>query len=66
VNVLSLANIAHPDTCQPCDKPLNTDGSRGGRPAKYGGARGQRRIAHGSAQQQIPRLVDPATPEPTN
>lgn len=29
------AAAAHPRTCQRCGKPLNTDGSRSGRPAKY-------------------------------
>jgi hypothetical protein len=29
------ADNAHPKTCQRCGKPLNTNGSRGGRPAKY-------------------------------
>jgi hypothetical protein len=28
-------DTARPGTCQRCGKPLNTDGSRGGRPAKY-------------------------------
>ena len=29
------ANNARPRTCERCGKPLNADGSRGGRPAKY-------------------------------
>jgi len=29
------ANTARSRTCQRCGKPLNTDGARGGRPAKY-------------------------------
>jgi hypothetical protein len=29
------ADIARPRTCQRCGKPLTTDGSRGGRPARY-------------------------------
>jgi len=33
------AETGRPSTCQRCGKPLNTDGSRGGRPARYcGGA----------------------------
>ena len=29
------ADTSRPRTCQRCGKPLNTDGARGGRPAKY-------------------------------
>ena len=29
------AETVRPSTCQRCGKPLNTDGSRGGRPARY-------------------------------
>jgi len=29
------ADTSRPSTCQRCGKPLNTDGARGGRPAKY-------------------------------
>ena len=29
------ADISRPRTCQRCGKPMNTDGSRGGRPARY-------------------------------
>jgi hypothetical protein len=34
-NLSPGADNAHPKTCQRCGKPLNTNGSRGGRPAKY-------------------------------
>jgi len=30
-----VADTARPRTCQPCGTPLTTDGSQGGRPAKY-------------------------------
>jgi hypothetical protein len=47
----------HPGTCQRCGKPLHTEGSRGGRPAKYcSGA--CRTAAHRALHRTAPATAD--------
>jgi hypothetical protein len=49
------ADISRPRTCQRCGKPLNTDGSRGGRPARYcSGA--CRTAAHRARRRTVPDI----------